>query len=81
MLRTPVVSSQLKSVGYDAGTKTLEIEFPGRKDGPGSVYQYSAVPPETHQALMGAESAGRYFGVHIRGKFAHKRMEPEATDA
>lgn len=81
MHRTPVKSSQIVAVGYDAGTKILEIEFPGRKDGPGSVYQYSAVPPETHQALMGADSVGRYFGVHIRGKFAHKKMEPEVADA
>ncbi|TAM23402.1 MAG: KTSC domain-containing protein [Nevskiaceae bacterium] len=88
MLRTPVKSSQIASVGYDAGTKTLEIEFPSRKEaphggaaGPGSIYQYSGVPSEVHANLMGADSPGRFFGVHIRGKFAFKKMEPEAADA
>lgn len=81
MHRTPVKSSQIAAIGYDAGTKTLEIEFPGLAGAAGSVYQYSDVPAEVHANLMGAESPGRYFGVHIRGKFAFKKVEPEAADA
>jgi hypothetical protein len=39
MLRTPVSSSALRSVGYDPQTQTLEIEFNSAE-----VYQYFNVP-------------------------------------
>lgn len=69
MNRTPVKSSNIKSVGYDASTQTLEVEF-----GSG-VYQYQGVPPETHAKLMSAESAGKFVGAEIRGKFNARRVE------
>ncbi len=71
MERKEVESSQLKSVGYDPATSTLEIEFKG-----GSVYQYLDVPFETHDEFMAAESMGRYFGLQIKGKFDFKKMPP-----
>ena len=37
--RKAVRSTNIASVGYDAGTKTLEIEFRS-----GGVYQYAGVP-------------------------------------
>ncbi|NKF21536.1 KTSC domain-containing protein [Solimonas marina] len=70
MIRQPVTSSNLKSVGYDASAKVLEVEFTN-----GSVYQYDGVPSETYSALLGAESIGKAFGTLIRGKFTHRRME------
>lgn len=88
MQRTPVVSSQITSVGYDPVTLTLEIEFPSRKEGPrgiavgiGSVYQYANVPSDVHQALIASESVGKYFGANIRGKFEYRKMPLAEADA
>lgn len=61
MERVAVTSSAIRSVGYDAGSKTLEIEFAS-----GDVYQYSGVPVEAHAGLMAAESKGTYFATSIR---------------
>ena len=65
MIRIPVVSSNLKSVGYDPKTKSLEVEFKG-----GGVHQYLDVSTGHHKALMSAPSIGSYFHEHIRS--AHK---------
>ena len=64
MRRTPVSSSNLVSVGYDADSATLEIEFDG-----GRVYQYAKVPQEAYRALMNADSIGSHFHRHIRDKY------------
>lgn len=71
MERQPVESSQIASVGYDPEKSILEIEFKG-----GGVYQYFDVLPETHNALVGAQSVGRYFGMQVRGKFKFKKLPP-----
>jgi hypothetical protein len=54
MEREEVTSSNLRSVGYDAESQILEIEFKQ-----GAVYQYYEVPPEVHASLMAARSIGR----------------------
>ena len=70
MERTPVNSTQLSSVGYDAATSTLEVEF--RK---GGVYQYVGVSAEIYQQLMNAASIGTFFNNVIReGGFAYLRV-------
>ena len=67
MNRQIVQSSKIKSIGYDRGTKTLEIEFAG-----GGVFQYEAVPEYIYQSLMVAASKSQYFELFIRGQFASK---------
>jgi hypothetical protein len=69
MERTPVKSSQLKSVGYDAGLGVLEVEFAN-----GDVYAYTSVSAETHAALMVAESVGKFFAAEIRWKFPFSKV-------
>lgn len=61
MRREPVSSSNLRSVGYDPSSATLEIEFKS-----GGVYQYSGVPAHVHDSLLNSGSIGRYFSSHIR---------------
>lgn len=58
MQRQTVVSSHIKSIGYNSGL--LEIEF---RDG--SVYQYSQVPEPIYKSLMESESKGRFVRNHI----------------
>ena len=61
MERQPVISSNIKSVGYDEDTETLEVEF--KK---GALYQYDSVPAEVHQSLMSAPSVGKYFSANVK---------------
>ncbi|MDR0182240.1 KTSC domain-containing protein [Lysobacter arvi] len=51
----------MRSVGYDADVRVLEIEFVS-----GDVYQYFDVPPHLHAGLMGATSHGQFFAEHLR---------------
>lgn len=64
MIRQPVSSSNLHSVGYDPPTATLEIEFNS-----GGIYQYSGVPVHVYDSLMNSGSLGRYFSSYIRNVY------------
>jgi hypothetical protein len=66
--RTPVESSAIASVGYDASSAALEIEFKN-----GSVYQYFGVPPAEHEAMCNADSVGKYFASNIRHVYPYAR--------
>lgn len=61
MNRQNVKSSNLASVGYDAQTQTLEIEFLN-----GGIYQYFNVPNTVYTSLMAASSHGQYFDRYIK---------------
>jgi KTSC domain len=63
MERKAVESSQITSIGYDAKTKTLEVEFAAG----GSVYRYALVPAAMYKSLMEAKSIGGYFSMMIKG--------------
>ena len=69
MDRTPVSSSNIASIGYDAGTSVLEIEFLN-----GSVYQYYDVPDFIYDGLMGAASHGTYLSSSIKGHYQYARV-------
>jgi hypothetical protein len=61
MLRQPVSSTSLQSVGYDEAKQILEVEFQR-----GTVYQYFEVPPQIYQELLAADSHGTYFAQNIK---------------
>ena len=61
MQRIPVTSSNVESVGYDAATSTLEVEFRN-----GGVYQYFDVPASKHAGLLAASSVGGYLDAYIK---------------
>jgi KTSC domain len=69
MQHTPVSSSNLKSVGYDAEAAVLEIAFHS-----GGVYRYSAVSGATYSGLMSARSKGQYFEQLIRYRYPTTKM-------
>lgn len=60
MQRTPVQSSNLKSIGYDPNAKQLEVEFQN-----GKVWQYADVTAETHADLLKQKSIGSAFNSTI----------------
>ena len=69
MNRIPVSSSNISSVGFDADTLTLEIEFTN-----GNVYQYFDVPSTIYEELMQAESKGRFLSSQIKGVYRYARL-------
>lgn len=64
MDRQRVRSSNVRSIGYDATSSTLEVEFNS-----GGVYQYSGVPEAVYAALMRASSKGSYLNGHIKDRY------------
>lgn len=69
MNRTVVASSNLRSVGYDPSSMTLEVEFHD-----GGVYQYSSVPASVYAGLMGAGSKGSYLASHIKNRYPTRKI-------
>lgn len=69
MKRERVNSSNLASIGYNPGNRTLEIEF-----NHGGVYQYSDVPESEYKALMNADSHGKYFSANIRNDYHYIKL-------
>ena len=59
----------MKSVGYAARERILEIEFDS-----GAIYQYLDVPAKIHASLMRAESKGRYFNDEIREIYPYEQV-------
>ena len=64
MDRISVRSSNIRSVGYDPESSTLEVEF-----NTGSIYQYSNVPESEYESLMNSASKGRYLNRNIKGRY------------
>lgn len=77
MERSEVKSSLLKSVGYDAATGTLEVEF---SNGPSRVYQYADVAPEKFAEMMAAKSVGSFFLKAVKPHHPCKRMDGRDSD-
>jgi hypothetical protein len=67
--RTPVVSTYIQAVGYDADSLTLEIEFHR-----GGLYHYLAVPADVYEGLLNAPSKGKYFRTFIDTQYRFIRL-------
>ena len=71
MQRTPLESSAMVSAGYDAESRTLELEFKT-----GRVYQYLEVPAGTYEWLLRAPSKGAFFSRMIDERYAFREVTP-----
>lgn len=65
MIREPVASTSVVSIGYCGARNILEIEFVH-----GGVYAYLDVPEAEHCALISAPSKGRYVNRTIKARYA-----------
>ena len=74
MDRQLVKSTLIRSVGYDAPSSILEVEFAGE----GHVYQYFDVPMSAVVELLEAESVGAYFNDFIRDLYAYQELAVDA---
>jgi hypothetical protein len=70
MDRQPVESTAIASIGYDASTGTLEIEFANG----GPVWQYSDFPEYMWNEFQYAESHGSFFHSQIKNHFPEARV-------
>ena len=73
----PVKSSQLAEIGYDADKQVLAIRFTNGK----KLYHYQGVTPNDFAKFESAESVGKHFGAHIRGKFPHTLQDEKKEKA
>ena len=69
MKRIPVLSSNIASLGYDAATQTLQVEFLS-----GSLYQYFDVPQNVFEDFKNAGSKGKYLAVQIKGIYRYAKV-------
>jgi hypothetical protein len=69
MKRVSVDSAVMCSVGYDAASELLEVEFRN-----GSVYRYFDVPRDHYDAFLAATSKGKFFNAHVRPAFHFTRV-------
>jgi hypothetical protein len=69
MQMTPVESSNIVAVGYDAPTQELQVQFKN-----GLTYSYRGVPPSEYQSLIGAHSVGSYFMANIRPHYTGEQI-------
>lgn len=60
---TPVESSHIIALGFSPERNLLVVDFRGAR------WAYKEVKKETFDALIGAESHGKYFSANIKGKY------------
>lgn len=65
----PVVSSNVISVGYDAGSSMLYVVFKGNRR-----YAYEGVPKVKFDALVCADSIGGYLNDNIKREHPVKKL-------
>ena len=66
---TPVSSSNIRSIGYEATAATLGVEFTS-----GDVYQYFNVPESLYQNFLHAASHGQFLSDFIRYNYRYQKV-------
>lgn len=68
----PVISSNIASVDWDAGT--LDVKFKT-----GDKYRYFEVPHFYYEDFLNADSKGKYFDQKIKkGGFKYEKLDPQS---
>ncbi len=62
-------STMITKIQYDEVTRELTLTFAKGDD-----YKYDEVPASVFEALIAAESEGKYFSAHIKGKYNFERI-------
>jgi hypothetical protein len=69
MNREFVTSTNVRSIGYDSTSGTLEVEFQNS-----FVYQYYNVPTQVYDALMASPSKGQFLNSQIKNMYPFSRV-------
>ena len=70
MNMTPVSSSAVDKVGYDAPRRLLRLMYTN-----GRVYDYFDVPPNIYDELLQAESVGEFVNLEIKPHYDYCEVE------
>lgn len=62
-------SSNISGAGYKAEKRILAVRFKS-----GDIFHYAGVSTEMALAFYAADSKGRYYAEHIKGKFNGQKM-------
>ncbi len=68
----PLSSTNLRAIGYDPDTMTMQIQFNN-----GSLYSYANIEPQTYEDMMASGNPGEYFATIIkpqRVRYAYTRV-------
>lgn len=68
--RTRVTSSVIRSVGYDAESRELEVELVSDH-----IYRYRDVPPFLYEGFLAAKSKGAFFNQKIARRFEYEQLQ------
>ncbi len=68
MNRESVISSNVVSIGYDAASETMEIEF--KRD----IYQYYNVPQFIYEEMMLSKSKGKFLNATIKPNYPSDKV-------
>lgn len=69
MIRKPVKSSNIVSIGYNIQEKILEIEFISS-----GIYRYFEVPIEIYDSFLKSSSKGKFVHKNIRGRYRYENI-------
>ena len=69
MQRTPVTSTNIRSIGYDSQSATLEVEFTSS-----DVYQYFNVPEHLFQQFLHTSSYGQFLNNNLRYHYRYQKV-------
>ncbi len=69
MDRQLVASTNISSIGYDAPSETLEVEFSN-----GTIYQYYNVGASLRDDLMQSSSKGQFLNSYIKNFYPYSRV-------
>lgn len=65
-----VVSSQLKSIGYNDETSTLYVIFKNT----GITYKYENVPESVYNTLLASSEVGKTFNSLVKGIYSFSKV-------
>lgn len=72
---TPCNSSAIKGFVYDPAAQTLYLQFTT-----GNTYAYPEFSNDNFAAFQAAESKGKHYGQHIKGKFNPQPVHVETEE-
>jgi hypothetical protein len=68
MVNQMVLSTEIEWIGYEEKRKMLQVEFIE-----GGIYQYDQVPRFVYEEFLKADSHGRFFEEHVKGKYPYRK--------
>lgn len=69
MMTYNVESTNVKTIGYEADSQKLEVEYLS-----GQKYEYSNVPQKVFDGFITAVSKGKYLNQIIKGQYEVRRV-------